>query len=518
MKRLLIFFFILTILLSSCGEESSSETESSEKNENTSSLESLSDTSDNSVQVIYKASEGGYVFGSSSQTLLFGEGSKSVIATPKLCYTFKEWSDGVKTAERSGDVFNKNTTVTAIFEYSGLPEIYIEYTADRIHKSYPINASFSLKNAGVIYEFENQGGQIQGRGNSTWDFDKKPYKIKFDNAVNLLGIGEDSKRDWVLLSEHGDQSLFRNYAAYNIANKLKIGYKSTLVEVYLNGKYNGVYLLTGKVEESRHDIDSKNGGFLIELDDYYEGEEGVDYFDVGIEHYTVHSDLSRNQIEEVKEYISTLSDVIANGDEKEIKEYIDVESFVNMYLLQEYTKNIDVGWSSFYLYKKDKNDKLHMGPAWDFDIAMGNDVRLDNGGYDDIYVGRTSGMVQQLYWFIHLCETEWFRADVLNSWNLSFKNCVSETLYELCQYAELNFKELEYNFVRWDDVFGKRINCEPKHIMALNTYKKHYDFFVSWMNLRKNWLDECLNNKEIWEEELKNKDNPRETVGLIPEI
>ena len=189
-----------------------------------------------------------------------------------------------------------------------------------------------------------------------------------------------------------------------------------------------------------------------------------------------------------------------------------------MYLLQEYTKNIDVGWSSFYLYKKDKNDKLHMGPAWDFDIAMGNDVRLDNGGYDGIYVGRTSGMVQQLYWFIQLCETEWFRADVLNSWNLSFKNCVSETLYELCQYAELNFKELEYNFVRWDDVFGKRINCEPKHIMALNTYKKHYEFFVSWMNLRKDWLDECLNNKETWDEELKNRDNPRETVGLLPEI
>ncbi len=466
-------------------------------------------TNEEKYTVVYAASKGGYVSGTITQVLNKGDATQTVYAYPMLCYTFKEWSDGVKTSTRSGDRFTQNTTVTAIFEYTGLPELYIEYGEDaEIPRYTSINAFYTLKNAGGVYEFESMPGQIQGRGNATWEHEKKPYKIKFNDSLNFLGIGDEAKRDWVILANHGDQSLLRNYYAYNLAYKAGIGYKSTLIEVYLNGEYNGVYMLTGKVEASRHDIDetAEGGGFLIELDDYYKGVENVDYIRVGKEFYTLKSDyINSDQMERIRNCIVEIDEAINSKDEERIKELLDIESCVKMYLLQEYTKNIDVGWSSFYLYKKSDEDKLHFGPAWDLDIAMGNDYRLDSGGYEGIYVGRNSGFVQQNNWYIGLCSMEWFRELALENWNEEFASLTKEVYSELREYANINWDELKYNFVRWDNTFGKRINSEPKHIMAFNTYKQHYDCLIQWLENRYSWLDACFNDSETWVEEINKK-------------
>jgi hypothetical protein len=144
-----------------------------------------------------------------------------------------------------------------------------------------------------------------------------------------------------------------------------------------------------------------------------------------------------------------------------------------------------------------------MGHAWDFDIALGNDHRIDNGSFERIYVGRESGFAQQNWWFIKLCRMEWFRRLALDEWNGSFRTHVIDSLSELYGYAQLNFSELENNFKRWDNVFGHRINCEPDHIVKLSSYKEHYDFFVAWMNERFTWLDGCFNDEEEWKKQIK---------------
>ena len=81
-----------------------------------------------------------------------------------------------------------------------------------------------------------------------------------------------------------------------------------------------------------------------------------------------------------------------------------------------------------------------------------------------------------------------------------------------------NFKELENNFVCWDNVFGNRINSEPEHIMGLETYSEHFRFFVAWLELRLDWLNECFNNEETWLGEINDRSYPLYKEGAIPQI
>ncbi len=530
-QRIVFLLTIFVVLLTSCkGKvetsensdelfssvfESMAENGESEDNSQNSTDESLEDNG--VIDVSFVSSGGGYVSGSVKQSLLEGEVTKSVTAHPSLCYKFKEWSDGVTEQTRSKETFDKDTVLTAVFEYTGLPELYIEYKGG-ISKYGPRKATYTMKNASGLYEFDSLSGVIQGRGNSSWNHAKKPYKIKFDEAVNMLGIGQKAKRDWVILGNHGDQSLLRNYYAFNLAYKAGIGYKSTLIEVYLNGKYNGVYLLTGKVEESRLNVDEKNGGFLIELDEYASGRENVNYFVVGRERYTLKSDyIDSKQMKSIKSCITEIEEAIRNEDEEKIKELVDIDSCIDMYLLQEYVKNTDVGWSSFYMYKRDGKDKLRFGPAWDFDIAMGNDYRLDKGSYENIYVGRYSGFYQQSWWYIYLCRMEWFRDLALKRWNTSFYSYAEETMNDMKEYAKLNWEELENNFERWK-IFGRKINSEPKQIRALRSYLEHYRYFTAWIELRLEWLDECFNDSDFWLKEINDRTYPQYKGGKIPEI
>ena len=144
-----------------------------------------------------------------------------------------------------------------------------------------------------------------------------------------------------ILANHGDQSLLRNYYAFNLAYKAGIGYKSTLIEVYLNGKYNGVYLLTSKVEESRLNVDEKDGGFLIELDEYASGKENVNYFVVGRERYTLKSDyIDSKQMKSIKSCITEIEEAIKNAINRISSLELALEEFKQLAYTKEEAEQI----------------------------------------------------------------------------------------------------------------------------------------------------------------------------------
>ena len=322
---------------------------------------------------------------------------------------------------------------------------------------------------------------------------KFPYKIKFRAKINPFDLGDCKAKDWVLLAHVGDQSMLRNYAAKILGDMLggiPFSCNARLVNVYLNSEYIGVYELTEQVEVGDYRVNIDDGrstvenGFLVELDHYASGI----YVRVGGQKYTVKSDVySDEQVEFIKDYLQKVDDAIYEGDEKTLRELVDMDSVVDMYIVQEFAKNIDVGWSSFFMYR-DVGGKLTFAPPWDFDLSFGNDARLDGGAYDGLYVGPGGDIMQDHLWYNALFECEWFRSLVATRWRAVSKTLIPATIRAVKNAADDISADMEKNYEKWD-ILGKKQQQEPRQVYSLTTYKEHTDYLISWMESRKAWLD-----------------------------
>lgn len=294
---------------------------------------------------------------------------------------------------------------------------------DKIHadKSYKESGNILIVDKDGEIEYDGILNSIKGRGNSTWNLDKKPYNIKLDSKADLFGMGKSKK--WCLLANANDFSYMRNMLAYDFAQKMGIDVTSSTkrVDLYLNGEYAGLYLITEKVEigSNRVDIydlegetedvndkdldeyslkgaqnsrtwgtykyadiptnpDEITGGYLLELEKIYRyvNEPSGFITDIG-QAVVVKSPeyASKAQVEYISGYYQEFEEALYsstgyNSLGKHYSDYIDVDSLAEMYVLDEFASNFDGCSSSFYLYK-DVNGKLVAGPAWDFDLGFG---------------------------------------------------------------------------------------------------------------------------------------------------
>ncbi len=228
---------------------------------------------------------------------------------------------------------------------------------------------------------------IRLRGHSTRDMPKKSYRLRFDDNTSLLGM--KSSKNYILLANYIDHSHIRNATVHYLSRFFPTLYPIDyrFIDLVIDGVYQGQYLMTERVEfhKNRLDIpfDTSNGrvdsGFLMELDHagYYrgEGQENIDFFLMNGRPYYMkepnlddqgyrpeHFQYIRQYIEQVYERLSTQQDV---------SDLIDIENWIDYFLLQEVSKNVDVGWGSVYMVKAPNGKLMHM-PLWDFDLALGN--------------------------------------------------------------------------------------------------------------------------------------------------
>lgn len=343
-------------------------------------------------------------------------------------------------------------------------------------------------NAGELIE---EPAQIRGRGNSTWlNSEKKSYRVKFDEKQNPFNTGDKTERDWVLLSNHFDKSLLRNYTALLLASRLD-GLEASVnlqnVHLYLNEQYMGVYLLCERIEANSCGLDiDESEGFLLEMDTYAAGE-GT--FVVGDKTYVIQSDYTdQEQIDEIYAYIDELDTAIMIEDEDTIREYMDIDSWIDAYIVEEFIMNTDVGFSSFYLYRTDENSKLYAGPLWDFDLSSGNQYETNGGSYEGLYAADIRGNHLDHQWFSWLMRMEWFSDAVYLRW-FEISSIVQGVIDEAEELSEHYADDFERNFERWP-VLRSRIWLEPDELLELNSHAEHSVYLINWLNARKNWLDE----------------------------
>lgn len=398
-----------------------------------------------------------------------------------------------------------------------LPKFYVNTDSGEAITSRQNYVGASVSITGSLddetFGLTDRRAEVRCRGNYTYtSMNKKSYRLKFEKKVNLFGQGEGEAKSWVLLANHCDKALIRNHLAFTVGKLLdNISYcsSSSYVQLYINGSYAGVYQLAEQhnvnkyrinIEEDPEVIDTD---YLIERDEYAddEGEEGINYFYVGGRIYNIKSEypdseLAAKKCEFLQDYFQDAYEAILDGRQSKVKAYIDLDSFVDTFILQAMTKNIDVGWSSFFMIKK-AGGKIYFTCPWDFDLAFGNDDRLDNGKAEGLYVGSKTNHTQQHEWFYLLMNQTWFCNLVRSRWNEVSTEIYAALTYELNRFATLFKDEMAKNFDLWA-IFSRKINQEPTAILRLRSYTAQVDHLKKWVEERYAYLEELINSADLY--------------------
>ncbi|MBQ9703693.1 MAG: CotH kinase family protein [Clostridia bacterium] len=348
------------------------------------------------------------------------------------CYkvTFKE---GTASTEF---VFYKADSLSAVF-IDTPPEIGVNDF--KLQQMENVDAKVSILNKDGTYEYKDgelDYSEIKVRGNTTPDLYKKPYQIKLENKTDLFGLGE--AKTWILLANYLDQSLLRNATMFELAERLGMLAPDFIsVDVYIDGCYEGVYLMCEKVqvqservnirdlEKEMKALDEKygdgettvvtkgelldstylkeykyyntvvapediTGGYLIELDNTnkenrHNMEESYFITDSG-NFYVMKSPevCSKEMIEYIATMFSEMEESFSSPDGKNrlgrhYSEYMDVDSFAYGYIMCEFGRTYDAGSNSIYFHKDADKDgqvsKIVKGPLWDCDNSLANIVR-----------------------------------------------------------------------------------------------------------------------------------------------
>lgn len=388
-------------------------------------------------------------------------------------------------------------------------------SSDRLNYDVPI-VRINTENSQPILDKENYvparmtiGKQeyalgIRGRGNASWtQFPKKGYRLKLDQGASLFGM--EKNRDWVLVSNYPDKSLIRNCVAHTVAASLSgIDYTPTHVPInlYLNGKYLGVYTFADKIENGRGRLSLGNTeggediGFLIEIGWDFDGENvyNRDYFDTAfvLRLYVKEPKIERANTPEflfAKRYVLEMEDAVVSNDGWE--EYIDVDSWVDWFLVNELTFNTESSfYRSCYLYREE-GGKLKLGPVWDFDMAFGNH-QGDLPGYDGFCTTESTYKYITENWMDYLLRYDAFTARVKARWN-EVKNDLKQTaLSAVEEYSRLLLECQEQNFLVWD-ILDKQVGVGAVSPSRYPTYESQVEYVENFITERWQYLDERIN-------------------------
>ncbi len=377
-----------------------------------------------------------------------------------------------------------------VHAFTGLPVLWIE-TEDRApitSKDNYVPARFCLvedvvtRSPGDVIETI---GQIKGRGNTSWSMPKKPYRLKFSEKVSLLG--EPADKSWVLLANYSDKTMLRNATAFYMGEMSNIGYtpRSHFVEVILNGSYDGTYQLCEKLKISKHRVNVGDDGFLMEIDEKENPEENPINF--RIKHirnpiYIKDPDVKPgdDSYNYAKDFMVTADSVLFSANfmdpEEGWQKYIDMDSFVDWYLVNEIAKNNDAIFFSSCYMNLARGGKVRMGPLWDFDIAFGNINYGDNFDVSGFWI-------RVLPWFNRLFQDPAFVARVKEHFDY-FYNHRDNIFNEINLNARYLHRSVQENENRW----GILYNTTWPNYDVWGNYQNEVQNMKGWLSRRLDWL------------------------------
>lgn len=389
--------------------------------------------------------------------------------------------------------------------------------------------------------YEGKAQSVKGRGNSTFGLLKKPYQIKLEEGADLFGFGE--AKDFNLLADGYDETKLRNQIALGLAGALGMEYtpQGQSVDLYCNGVYYGVYYLCEEVQigEGRIEIEDMeeyvraayteeemgqletfssedgsrkwtgslveaeelSGGYLFEreLMERYQGETSGFVTGQG-DAYVLSSPkyATEEQVTYIADYMQEFQDALWEEDGvhpengRHYSEYIDVDSFVKKYLLEEILRNYDGGVTSSFFYKKSdaEGGKLYAGPAWDYDVILGN-CNLDRIASNPEGITCLNDHIYGTDLFVKLYEKEEFYEEVIALYEEKAVPYLTWLLKEgIDTLSEKNRQAVKLDDIRWQELNNR--------YQYYGSYENNIRFLKYYVEERKAFLDEVWLQGEVY--------------------
>lgn len=395
-----------------------------------------------------------------------------------------------------------------------LSELIISLDSNIIHKGY-IGIEKRGSSSQYFYEKKQYGVE-------TWD----QYGADID--VSLGGLPKEE--DWIFYGPYGDKSLIRNNLIYSLSNNMgRYASRSKFMEVIINGDYKGIYSLFEKIKVDKHRVNisktqSSSGegtGYIIKIDkltgeavdiynDYNDQISFLSNYDSNgdslndnshskihfLYHYPKPEEISSDQKIFIQNIIRQFENALNTDNFQDpfngYRRYIDIDSFVDFFILNELSNNVDAYRLSTFIHK-DISGKLKMGPIWDFNLAFGN-ANYCNGDAVDKWMFKFNDYCQGdlwkvPFWWKRLLEDDSFKAKIVTRWFDLRQNALSnDSIFQLLNGFVEKLKisgSVDRNFQRWQ-ILDKWI--WPNAYVGAN-YDEEIDYLSTWLLNRLQWID-----------------------------
>ncbi|MCR4739137.1 MAG: CotH kinase family protein [Lachnospiraceae bacterium] len=343
------------------------------------------------------------------------------------------------------------------------------------------------------YKYSKGSVILRGRGNTSWEIaDKKSFTLELSSPEYLFDLGK--RKQFNLISGYTDRSLLNNEVFMGMAGKIGIPYEPGCerVTLYVDGEYQGVYLVTGKVRVRKDEVNLKDGDFFINWGDpqadqalYYDTEIWAD----DMHYFKPYANIiwPKNETEEElfekKEIVQRFVSAIEDQGSDDYLKYMDLDSMVRFYWIQEISMNYDADYRSIYSYYRADTGRIYMGPVWDMDQSLG--WNAGKAGWD--YRNPEGFVIRDLSWYPYLFSRQEFKDAVKDAY---FNGGVREAMFEALDEYERKSRDMvkdgSLDYRKW------RSSWPDLEIKYGNSYAEQTEGSLSFFRRRVQWIDESM--------------------------
>ena len=421
-----------------------------------------------------------------------------------------------------------------LFQLTNLPLVVVNTDGMRMMQSKDdkVNSTVHIISDGGTSLLSKKDTECKGRGNASWNFPKKPMRLKFPKKQTVLPDAPAKCKKWTLINNYGDKSLMRNKIAFHMSRGIGLSYTPycQFVDLIFNGEYQGCYQLCDQVEVNPgrveitemtpDDIEGEalTGGYFIEIDAYANQE--ASWFESlrGIP-VTIKSpdddEITPEQSAYIKDYFNKFETAVFTygftSETTGYRKYLNLDSFLQYFIVGELDGNTDYFWS-IYMSKERGEEKFVVGPVWDVDLGFDNDYRTYPIANKTDFIYRSGGSVassavKRLADRILIADAKsrerlkylWSDARVNRHFNPTYYCKLVD------RYAEQLAESQELNFKRWN-ILGECVHMNPA---VSGSYEGEVQRVKDYLNERFAQLDRIIGTVEV---EVTNPDIDQEEL------